>query len=291
MQHGLAAEWIAPRLRTTCFLLVALLLVTDITVNDGATLSNIFTRNERFSLKPTNRNKTATNALSMRDQNNASSYLQNNATVEHIHDQACFHADTARTEALLALNVSLPKPIINVGMPKCGSSTLESFFYCVGMKTSHDRNARNGSIGLCMRKAIESGKPPIQSCDSWYRPMKGHCKPNASDDTGVEALLQIDEEINPLQCVFPQISYLEEIHKEAPNATFILNSRPVLDWASSAIRWRGLQNAPSLNNRLSSCHLLGLNGNTTDDLSTWLCGHVQHIHKFVADHPSHALIG
>ena len=201
----------------------------------------------------------------------------------------------ARTEVLLALNLSLPKPIINVGMPKCGSTTLESFFKCAGMKTSHHITARDGNIGLCMRQAIESGKPPIQSCDSWYWPRKGrkkrrHRKPNASDDTGVEALLQIDVANNPRQCVFPQISYLEEIHEEDPNATFILNSRPVLEWASSVIRWQGVRDGPSLNNRLNLCHLPGLNGNTTDDLSAWFCGHVQHIRKFVADHPSHALI-
>lgn len=40
----------------------------------------------------------------------------------------CFRADSATTESLLLQNRVLSKPIINVGMPKCGSSTLEHFF-------------------------------------------------------------------------------------------------------------------------------------------------------------------
>jgi hypothetical protein len=201
----------------------------------------------------------------------------------------CFRADSATTESLLLQNRVLSKPIINVGMPKCGSSTLEHFFHCAGMKTSHWSTKRHGPIGVCMRDAIKRGLPPIKSCDSWYR---GRGKAfNESFDSGVEALLQIDTENNEAECVFPQMSYLEELHAEAPNATYILNFRPVMDWVSSLIRCEGMGKAMYL--RLQNCNLPDFpkgKGNTTAELKDWLCGHVRNIRNFVAEHPSYSLI-
>ena len=53
-------------------------------------------------------------------------------------------------------------------------------------------------------------------------------------------------------CLFPQLTLLEEIHEEAPDATFVLSFRPVEDWIESAAGWRDMLE------RFSLCHLLNL---------------------------------
>lgn len=142
-----------------------------------------------------------------------------------------------------------------------------------------------------MRDAVATGVPPLQFCSP-----------------GVEAILQMDVEY-PLQdhkaakgamsfrdeCFFPQMSILEEIHREAPQATFILNFRPIEDWINSISNWKH-----NLMSRLQMCNLpnlpRGMPQNLTDtvqlreSMMEFWCSHVTHVRNFVKDHPSHTLI-
>jgi Sulfotransferase domain len=48
-------------------------------------------------------------------------------------------------------------------------------------------------------------------------------------------------------CHLPQITMLNELHDEHPDATFILNFRNISHWTRSVARWRGLPK------RLAAC--------------------------------------
>ena len=164
-------------------------------------------------------------------------------------------------------------PVLNVGMPKVGSSTLFDFFRCSGWKASHRQNGRKMMLLVA----------------------KGDREPLVNSQMGQsDAYLQLDYNFH--NCAYPQIQFLDEIHQEFPNATFILNFRPVLDWISSSRQWYRLAQ------RWGQCRIPGLHctgppraidNNLTcqdDDLVLWWCSHVHHIRHFVKEYPSHALI-
>jgi hypothetical protein len=193
-------------------------------------------------------------------------------------------------------NRLLPLPILNMGMPKTGSTTLQHFFLCIGLKTTH----QNPNEAICMRDATTIGLPPVKTCAPT-----------------MEAAMQMDED-KPLgyihgkrdketpkdECFFPQLSLLEEFHQENSEATFIVNFRPVHDWIRSIKGWN------TLLLRLSQCNLPNLRfdvpshfdvdqynkGNTTAQVVVdqimvqFFCSHVIHLRDFVNQNPSHALI-
>jgi hypothetical protein len=120
-----------------------------------------------------------------------------------------------------------------------------------------------------MMNAADKGKPPLRTCHGGY-----------------DAYLQMDTNAPP--CYFPQISLLDELHEEHPNATFILNFRPVDDWIDSALRWT------TMVDRWSQCTIPGLiheEGEISrQQIRNWWCGHVKHVREFVKQYPSHTLI-
>ena len=168
----------------------------------------------------------------------------------------------------IARPISLP--VFNLGMPKIGSSTLFAFFKCSGIRANHGEN------GMCFKKAHMEGKPVVQTCNIDHS----------------QAWLQLDCNYPQRNaCHYPQMSELEQIHEEEPNATFILNFRPFHDWFTSLSNWHN-SDGGYLNDRLKQCDLPGLpkgKGNETE-LKDWLCHHVQNVRRFVQEHPSHALI-
>ena len=188
----------------------------------------------------------------------------------------------------------LPLPVINMGMPKCGSSTLFEFFNCTGFAATHWNINTDDFEGLCMRDAHRAGLPILATC--------------ASEK---DALMQIDiampfgwnfdgkpksmhTKLNRDDCFFPQLSLLEEIHNEAPNATFILNFRPIEDWIKSITGWGDMMP------RFQSCDLPNLprghpvnledSRNVHETMIRFFCSHVLHLRRFVESYPSHALI-
>jgi hypothetical protein len=179
---------------------------------------------------------------------------------------SCLVPNSQSTQALVDSGETLQLPILNLGMPKCGSTTLHRFFSCSGMKATH----RND--GFCIRKAVLNGKPPISGCRS---------------SESADALCQLDFIFG--NCIFPQISLLDEIHQEHPHATFVMNFRPVDDWIHSAENWR-----PNMVARWSKCIVPGLikEGEklTKQEIRNWLCGHVKHVREFVKQYPTHRLI-
>ena len=184
---------------------------------------------------------------------------------------SCLVPDVQQTQALVETGEQMALPIFNLGMPKCGSSTLHDFFNCAGIKSNH------GQQGHCMQEAVLLGEPPIKGCKFSRKKFFGH---------RARAFCQLDNNFGP--CAYPQISLLDEIHAEFPNATFVMNFRPVDDWIYSAKHFNGMAS------RWNGCKLPGLikvgNRLTHQEIRNWLCGHVKHVREFVKTYPSHKLI-
>jgi hypothetical protein len=203
-----------------------------------------------------------------------------------------------------------PRPWIHVGLPKTGTTSLEHFWRCGG-NTSHNVNSNvNGNInvshhtckvtspalqeemgggggpadgspcpsntvhpcrfcGRCMQRAVQAGLPPLASCGNY------------------DAYTQIDtEEL----CYWPQLSALPQIHKESPNATFVLLFRKNVDqWVRSVRTFRKGQ----MQALFERCHLPYLpkgRGADPEDMKRFFCSVVKHVRKFVASHPTHRLV-
>ena len=169
-------------------------------------------------------------------------------------------------------NRGFQKPVINVGFPKMGSNSLTSFFKCGNISSSHywckdGSSGKQIPCGVCMNQAVANGKPPLQSCG------------------GFEFYGEMNYVTNP-PCYWPQIDLLDEIHEEAPNATFILVFRDIESWTTSVRRWKEI-NVPFLIDALSQyCEI----GSTDAELEMFFCNQVINIRHFVKTHPSHKLV-
>ena len=235
---------------------------------------------------------------------------------------ACLIPRIEMTQKLADCGIPIPEPILNVGMPKAGCTSLSDFFKCTLNVTNLNTTKLNqrsiwsvvqNHQGKCNRNAMEvEGKPPLSGCPA---------------TNSRRILTQMDDNSPP--CSFPQISMLDEIHAEYPHATFILNFRPVNHWIQSAAnynrlasRWKILncrREIPGLiQNRepvMRKRHSTNAADNDDDnvvgpgvrddddyfdgsdfkrrwhmDLQQWWCGHVTHIREFVKQHPTHKLI-
>ena len=124
-----------------------------------------------------------------------------------------------------------------------------------------------------MQQAINKSLPPLASCGNYaaYTQMDG---------TGGGG------------CVFPQISYLNEIYDEDPSAVFLLPFRNVTDWIRSISNW----NRPTLRQRMTDyCEFPEYNftfgmGKEDGEMEDLYCKHVQLIRQFVSHRPNLTLV-
>jgi len=253
----------------------------------------------------------------------------------------------ARVRYPLATDLKLPTPILVVGMPKVGTTSIASYFRCGGIRASHfscevnddddltrpwrncllPRGAGGGGSGgrgqgqsdagteplcaVCIERNIVRGRPPFEGCgpyevfgemDSAEHPLPmvrdyahDHDAPKHGDGAN-DGNRDADGRIQPL-CSFPQITHLDEIHASYPNATLILNTRPVDHWIQSISNWNPTPNRADggyLRRVLAMCDLgpgfgTGI-GATEEELARFYLGHSERIRNFARDHPSHALV-
>ena len=189
-------------------------------------------------------------------------------------------------------NARLPLPILNVGYPKAGSTTLQDYLDCIGLTANHGQN----------------GFRILEHLDR---------RPHA-------AFAQLD--LNSGRGEYPQISFLDELHEVRPRSTFVFVFRPLRDWIRSVRAWHnlfgrmsaftvpGLVLRPDQLSRNEKIHALKAEikrriagGEIIHDypvgsgrykpralskmqLAKWLCGHALHVREYVKEYPSHALI-
>ncbi|KAL3911759.1 MAG: hypothetical protein SGARI_001486, partial [Bacillariaceae sp.] len=139
--------------------------------------------------------------------------------------------------------LKLPKPIINVGWPKAGTSTIFSFFHCNGLPGQHwfccDDQKHPGSaatkrklMSRCMIENLINGTKVFEGCGDFdvYSEINGpryFRQTNGMNILDDGTILSRNRSLGSnFRLFFPQHHQIDRIHHDYPNATFILNHRP-----------------------------------------------------------------
>ena len=130
--------------------------------------------------------------------------------------------------------------IVNIGMPKSGTTSIHSFFTCLGLHAYQHAFStptppttvgehQHGFMLLsdCVRKSMERGLPALELC-----PLDG------------QVFIQIDHTPSHHNirdfCFFPQIETLPYVFASYPKGTFVLNVRNSTKWVASLKHQGGL---------------------------------------------------
>lgn len=134
-------------------------------------------------------------------------------------------------------------PILVVGLPKAGTSTLFEFFrckqkswkcqhwYCCGQQ-DHANKGGPYLMSDCMLHNLELNFPILDGCGDYdvYTELNG---PRRDTDTG-----KLLDSKRP-KIFLPQHYHLPDLHAFAPDATWILNIRPIEEWVHSVLKVPG----------------------------------------------------
>jgi hypothetical protein len=198
----------------------------------------------------------------------------------------------------------LPKPYIHLGMPKTGTTSLEMFFQCGKVRTSHSickvtgdlkqkvfneitrMNGIDQKTGECFSNRV---KPPCMLCSRCMYSAKNYSLPMLESCGDYDAFIQMDN--GGLEsCHFPQLRSLDLIHNEAPSATFLYMFRSMDSWINSIKKFRDGSMLRALGKCSRRKMLPFLNGTQPQHLRGFFCESVMHARNFVAKHPSHKLV-
>ncbi|KAL7499392.1 hypothetical protein ACHAWT_008167 [Skeletonema menzelii] len=176
--------------------------------------------------------------------------------------------------------------VINLGMPKMGSSSIHDYFECGGHQSVHWL-CGGRYCGDCIKESIDSGLPPLSSQDPKCRKIN-NVTSYAQIDRGPENLIQAN--------------YLNEILSGVPNATFIMTFRNMTKWYMSLTNWwSDSKQVPflptkdnSMRKRFEVANITGLPvgvGRNVSEFTHFYCEYVKRVRKEVAKYPGrHELI-
>jgi hypothetical protein len=204
------------------------------------------------------------------------------------------------------VETKLPLPIINVGYPKAGTSSIFSFFQQQGFRSQHwycsrgQVDPQRGGPFLmadCMMENLKANytlhnRTMLHGCGHFevYSEING---PRCGEEKG--CLLEdgtVDSK-NPGPRIFlPQHFNLQQLHDALPNSTWILNKRSVMDWIESVMKWDDLQHQFA-NEYYAQRQIDRLPRNETEMrwfLKTIYLEHNDLIRDFVRRNPGHALV-
>lgn len=177
--------------------------------------------------------------------------------------------------------LKVPAPIILLGFPKAGTTSIDHYFRCQGMHVSHEecysnpyKQGKMQNCGQMMMKNLENGEPMFQNTGDYHV------------YTGL---------FYSSTCIFPQITHLEQIHKSHPNATFLLHMRDLDKWVESTRRWSKLMNYGTMYSQIVDCFVENPHdreNRTIADLAIKNAYQkvIDGARKLVQEHPSHRLI-
>jgi hypothetical protein len=132
----------------------------------------------------------------------------------------------------------LPTPIIVMGLPKAGTTSIYSYFDCgmTGNLSHYDcipnKNETHRAAGIfgfaCGKKMNYNrleNKSLFEDIPEW------------------DLLSELDAPFNLVRkgMILPQWHWIHEIHDRYPNATWILNTRNPVEWLDSINRWGDLR--------------------------------------------------
>jgi hypothetical protein len=182
-------------------------------------------------------------------------------------------AEMAATRAELAPQL----PLLVMGFPKSGTSSLHSFFQCIGLRSSQwwcKDGVQSDEVicGKMIERNVVAGRPALANLSEW------------------DAFAEMDAYFETRStCYFPQRQALNELHAAAPTATFILNMRNLTNWLTSVDRWH----RHNLRNRMIACDQPGFPagvGKLDSEMFEFYRSQAQLVRDFAATHPSHKLV-
>ena len=178
-------------------------------------------------------------------------------------------------------------PVISLGLPKTGTSTIHQFFECTNVSSQHYLCGDGEICALCVFDNLRSGKlPPFQGCGdyvSWtqfdmYQPLQ--------QVAGGTADARVFETVAPDKdrptCFRPQYDSLEAISLHYPQAIFIVHRRPPTQWLESIKRY----GVPTVATALRLC--FGLSDD--EALLDFYEEHYTRIRSFLSQHPQHTYV-
>ena len=164
-------------------------------------------------------------------------------------------------------------PVIGVGLPKSGTTSVFDFFACGGLNASHWKCGSSGFCGRCMHDNLVQGRPLLEGCGDYDVFAEINITPQDN------ALHHVDD------CYFPQVSNLTELYDAAPNATWVLTVRPTANWVASVGEWPG--HGVGLREKLlMGCGLPGVTTADDAELSSFYDNHNAAVRAFAASRPS-----
>ena len=180
---------------------------------------------------------------------------------------SCFRARESNTS--ISLLDSLP--LINLGFPKMGTSSIHSFFGCAGLRSVHYRCNKDQSCAECVKESVSAGDPPLEKC-------------GRSD-----VYSQLDGKSDPLRSAFsheyfPQIEHLESLVRDYQNATFLLTFRSMSKWYHSITNWPPVKTPTKLDFRLRFSNIKNFpsgRGRNQTEFEEWFCDHVKRVREVV----------
>jgi len=187
------------------------------------------------------------------------------------------------------------KKVFVVGLPKAGTSSIQSYFECggnpsrwlhvtlllvshcsplcddlTGVKASHWK-CGDQFCADCIKNNVDANRDPLKGCGEFqvFTQMDRESPPAKPGDGGL--------------CYFPQIEALEALHEYHPDAVLVLNIRPAKHWLESISNWGDLKT------RLTRCDVSTKPAGTPPD-ADWYHAHLALIRAWVAQHPTHKLV-
>jgi len=160
------------------------------------------------------------------------------------------------------------KPILVVGLPKSGTTSIHEYFTCGGYKASHWRCRTHKELcGALIRRNVRLKRPPLDNIGDY------------------DVYTQLDGD-----CYFPQIKALEEIHEHYPNSTFILNLRNIDAWMNSMRTFNAAYSGilPKYN-KVTLCEI-SEKKSTDEQYRDYYNAQTDRIRDFIKKYPSHTLV-
>ena len=214
-------------------------------------------------------------------------------------------------------------PVLVVGYPKSGTTSVYNFFKCNQLRTQHycccnemQDHPPCRSMASCMLQEWVSHKHlglGDGSCGQYdvYAQIDGE-RPTKTLEGNIRAVLLDAEGWTPVGKVgphghlnylnknlpydvhmhfLPQHFYLQQLHEELPTSTFVLPLRSPEDWAKSAFRWFQMR-ARMVNEYRYYNRSLERPGRARaiEFLQSIYVEHSDFVRKFVREHPSHRLV-
>ncbi len=153
-----------------------------------------------------------------------------------------------------------------VGLPKSGTTSLDAYFKCNNISSSH-QICDGVPCALCIRRNLDADRPPLFGCNRSI------------------AYTQLDWEFSDSafkMCFFPQRD-LRPFHEHYPFSTFVLNLRPALHWINSVNNWG------TLRERLRRCNLTQMDLTDDANMIRFYNEHTKYVRQFAREH-SHRLV-